>query len=143
MVDWLIDKWFLKPVLELMLWDRKSDRDCVIGMRHLAGSLQQPFQPIPGSLLHIVGFPLKRHLSNRPARLWHRRFRKQEPNDSVVMLTDFLDVPGTVLPVWGCDHYLKSSVSASVRVAEVLEFCQSAATRSSVQAQVEPLRGVV
>ena len=142
-VDRLLNKWFLRPVLRLMLCYRKSDRDSVIGMRHRSRNLNRPFQTISSSLMHIVGFPLQRHLTNRRARLWHRRFRRQEPNDSVVMLTGFLDVPGIVISVWGHDHYLRSSTSASAWVAGVLALFQPTAKHEPVHEHAVLARGAV
>lgn len=142
-VDRLLNKWFLRPVLHLMLWCRKSDRDSVIGMRYRSGSLNRPFQTISSSLMHIVEFPLQQHLTDRRVRLWHRRFRRQETNDSVVMLTEFLDVPGIVIPVWDHNHYLNSSTLASARVAGVLELFQPTAKHEAAHQHAVTARGAV
>jgi hypothetical protein len=55
--------------------------------------------------IHVVGVPLRRHLSSRRAKRWHRRLARWGPNDSVTLLTDVLRWPGKVFPVWGTDHY--------------------------------------
>jgi hypothetical protein len=71
--------------------------------------------------VQIVGFPLRKHLSCWRARLWHRRFRSLGPNDSVMLLTDLLDTPGTVIPIWGADHYLKGPLDTSQLVASIVQ----------------------
>ena len=75
----------------------------------------------------------------------HRQFRQQGPNDSLVMLVDFLDVPGIVICVWDFDHYRKFSRSVSARVAGILEPFQPTARREPepVQDHAVPARGVV
>jgi hypothetical protein len=142
-VDKLFNKWFLGPVLRLMLWYRKSDRGSGFGMRYRSGSLNRPFQTISSSLMPIVDFPLWQHFRNRRAPLWHRLFRRQETNDSVVMLTDFLDVPGNVIPVTDHDHYLKYSTIASERVAGVLELFQPMAKNEPAHQRAVTARGAI
>ncbi|MCA9137400.1 MAG: hypothetical protein KDB00_11595 [Planctomycetales bacterium] len=106
MADWLLDRWRLRPILNLMCWKLGADKQAVRDLRHAPGSSHQVFQQIP--CIHVAGFPLQRHLSNWRSRLWHRRLRSTGPNDSVVLLEDLLGVSGTVLPIWGADHYLKT-----------------------------------
>lgn len=106
MADWLLDRWRLRPILHLMCWKHGADQQAVRDLRHRASASYKDFPRIFS--IHIAGFPLQRHLSNWRSRLWHRRFRKIGPNDSVVLLEDLLEIPGIVVPVWGADHYLKS-----------------------------------
>lgn len=127
----LLDKWFLRPVLSLMLWYRKSKQDSVAGMRHRTrNSLSIQFRAACCTSLDSR----YRNISQIVAHFGsHRRFRQQAPNDSVI------------IPVWGCDRYLKSSMSASARVAGVLELFQPAFRRppEPVQDQAVPAGGVV
>ena len=70
------------------------------------------FPPIPPHLraIHIVGFPLQRHLSNNWARRGHARLAALGPNDGGgILLHDVTRLPGDVYPVWGADHYLNPS----------------------------------
>ena len=52
--------------------------------------------------------------------MWYQRFRRDGPNDSVVMLADMLRLPGVVIPVWGTDHYLRGRWKVSQAVARIV-----------------------
>jgi len=73
--------------------------------------------PWPGALecaphlrvLHVVGFPLQRHLTAPLMQRGHRRLSPFGPNDGTIVLADVLALPGVVYPVWGADHYLRPS----------------------------------
>ena len=41
-------------------------------------------------------------------------------DDSVILLEDLLDVPGTVVPLWGSDHYLKSDWNLSQTLQRII-----------------------
>ncbi len=56
--------------------------------------------------VHVVGFPLERHLTSPLARRGYQRLAPLGPNDSVILLGDVLLLPGLVYPIWGADHYL-------------------------------------
>ncbi len=127
----LLDKWFLRPVLSLMLWYRKSNQDSVAGMRHRTrNSLSIQFRAACCTSLDSR----YRNISQIVAHVGtYRRLRQQAPNGSVI------------IPVWGCDRYLKSLMIASARVAGVLELFQPAFRRppEPVQDQAVPAGGVV
>lgn len=58
--------------------------------------------------LHVVGFPLKRHATNRLARGNFARLEPHGPNDAAgIMLGDACQWPGLLYPIWGTDHYLR------------------------------------
>jgi hypothetical protein len=71
--------------------------------------------PWPGALdaaphldvIHVIGFPLQRHLSTPLMRRGHRRLSPLGPNDGTILLEDVFHLPGRVYPVWGADHYLR------------------------------------
>ncbi len=59
-------------------------------------------------VVHLVGFPLDRHVVNRLSRRNHARVRPYGPNDGGgVLLADTVRWPGLLYPVWGADHYLR------------------------------------
>lgn len=134
MADWLLDRRRLRPAYWYMQWKHASDMQAVRDLRTndngrargdgVLPLLNQndsapPWADIP--TFHIAGFPLRRHLSGLRARLWHRRLSRDGPNDSVVMLESLLDAHGTVIPVWGADHYLKSSWDSDRAVATIVD----------------------
>jgi hypothetical protein len=55
--------------------------------------------------MHVVAVALPRHARTRYARISHRAFAPWGPNDGVLLLEDLLTLPGTLLPIWGTDHY--------------------------------------
>ncbi len=121
MADWLIDRWWLKAVGHFMCWRHGADRQAIKDLRTIGSPLTKSMPPRTFPCLHLVGFPLRHHLSCRRSRLWHQRFCDRGPNDSVVMLDDFLVMPGTVIPFWGADHYLNSGRNESAIVANLVE----------------------
>jgi hypothetical protein len=73
------------------------------------GLLNGPLR-IPAHLkvVHLYGFPLRRHLRRPLSRRGHRRIAPLGPNDGGAnLLADLLDLPGAIYPVWGADHYLR------------------------------------
>src|SRR5262249_21171787 len=77
--------------------------------RRPGGPLYGAFAVPPGlRVVHVVGFPLARHLGGARARRGYRRVAPQGPRDGGgFLLGDVGRLPGTVLPVWGADHYLR------------------------------------
>lgn len=133
MANWLLERKRLRPAFWLMRWKHSADIQAVRDLRSgnaerlpaLARRLCEEFAAkIP--IFHLVGFPLRRHLSCFRAKLWHRRFRRYGPNDSVVILEDLLDAPGVVVPVWGADHYLRSSWDSAAALTEICKACAPA-----------------
>ncbi len=68
----------------------------------------EPALPPRFRLVHIVGFPLQRDLTTPMARRAYRRLQTLGPSDGGgIMLADAARFPGTLLPIWGADHYLQ------------------------------------
>jgi hypothetical protein len=121
MANWLLDRWRLRPTLKMMLWYHQADKQTLADLRYGTEQLlDSPFRETQFPLIHVAAFPLRRHLSCWRARLWHRRFRRQGPTDSVVMLEDLLRVPGIVIPVWGSDHYMRSGWDVADAVSRII-----------------------
>jgi hypothetical protein len=87
------------------------------------GPLSAPLR-LPDSLrlINLVGFPLKRHLSNAFIRRCHQFISPGGPNDGGVLLTDACQLPGSLYPVWGADHYLRPDVRARAILAAVFTY---------------------
>lgn len=85
----------------------------------------QPISPwsFPPHLkpIHVVGFPLRRHLSSPLARRGHRRLASLGPNDSAGnVLAEVVRRPGTIVPIWGADHYLRPGGPESAQLVRKL-----------------------
>ena len=73
-------------------------------------------------VLHVVGFPLQRHLSTPLARRGQRRLAPLGPSDGTILLGDVLSLPGRVYPVWGADHYLRPQSGRDMRQSDGRHF---------------------
>jgi hypothetical protein len=84
------------------------------------GPLAAPLKlPDTLRLVSLVGFPLRRHLSNGFMRRCHGFIAPQGPNDGGVLLADACRTPGLLYPVWGADHYLRPDARAAAILAAV------------------------
>jgi hypothetical protein len=95
-------------------------------LREIAASPQHPLSAplrLPASmrLINVVGFPLRRHLTNRFMRQCHQRVSRQGPTDGGLLLADACHLPGTLYPVWGADHYLRPEARARQIISAILE----------------------
>ena len=94
-------------------------------------------------VIHVVCFPLRRHLVHPWAARAYERVAPFGPNDGGgFLLSDVVNLRGTVFPVWGADHYLQPAwdvvtllrrvfIEALSPAAEVRQANQSAAQPSS------------
>ena len=109
LLTWLSSKTLRCLGVRLLL---RLRRQCFADLNELRGGpgspLDSSFTPPPHiRVIHVLGFPLQRHLSNDWARRGHARLAPLGPNDGGgILLADALRLPGEVLPVWGADHYL-------------------------------------
>jgi hypothetical protein len=59
-------------------------------------------------IYHVIGFPLRRRMTNPWAQRAHRRLEAWGPSDGGgILLGDAVRWPGTIVPLWGADHYLQ------------------------------------
>lgn len=67
-----------------------------------------PAVPAHLRVVHVAGFPLRRHLRHRWAPRGYERLAPLGPNDGGgILLGDLARLPGVVFPIWGADHYLQ------------------------------------
>ena len=59
-------------------------------------------------IIHIVGIPLLSHVEPMLVKRY-KTLAEVGPNDGIILLQDLLHVPGNVYPVWGVDHFLRTS----------------------------------
>lgn len=59
-------------------------------------------------IMHIIGVPISSHLQPMLIKRY-QRLARFGPNDGIINLSDFLEIPGHVYPLWGSDHFLRLS----------------------------------
>jgi hypothetical protein len=101
------------------------------------GALLDPPLKLPPGLtaVHVVGFPLRRHLSCRWARRGYRRLEPLGPSDGGgILLADAASRPGVVYPVWGADHYLRLGSRLRPLLGQLLRYVEQEASCSATNA---------
>jgi hypothetical protein len=72
-------------------------------------------------LIHVIAFPLRRHLRHPWAPRAYERLAPLGPNDGGgILLDDARHFPGVVCPVWGADHYLEPAWDVSPFLRNVI-----------------------
>lgn len=83
---------------------------------------QWPDLPPGLQIVHIHGFPLRRHLNHPWAAKAYKRLAALGPNDGgSVLLADIARWPGIVFPLWGVDHYMQPRHDITARLSRVLQ----------------------
>jgi hypothetical protein len=110
LADWLLSRKLRSFFLRPFFWFRGHSFNVIEELSQRIGAPLRGRAILPKHLkaIHVVGFPLRRHLSNALMRRGHRRLTPFGPNDGVMALADVCTFPGAVYPVWGADHYLRS-----------------------------------
>jgi hypothetical protein len=106
-VAWLLERRLPTLIYRFLFWRRGRDFQFIRDLdRRPPGPLDVPLHVPPWlRTVHIVGFPLRRHISTRRMAAWHRRLAPWGPNDGAAVLADSCLAPGAVVPVWGADHF--------------------------------------
>jgi hypothetical protein len=115
--------WRLLPI-RLLFWLRGYHYAALADLeRRPGGTLDFAVQPPAGlRVVHVVGFPLARHLTSALAGRGYRRMAPLGPNDGgPILLADVLRLPGLVYPFWGADHYLRPAWDVRGLVARLLQ----------------------
>lgn len=110
LVGWLFASRLRTWWFRLLFWIRGYDFAVIGELARGPGTPLSRDVRLPPHLqaIHVVGFPLVRHLSNRLARRCYRRVQHLGPNDGAgIVLADVCRLPGHLYPVWGADHYLR------------------------------------
>jgi hypothetical protein len=147
LVNWLERQPLRRLGVRLLLRLRAQRYDVLKELAHGPGTLLQPWPVLPDGLrfIHVLGFPLRRHLTHPWAPRAYERLADLGPNDGGgILLADMIDYPGVVLPVWGTDHYMQPRFDAtallrSVLVEAINGLCEPLqATRSATQPSTPP-----
>jgi len=64
-------------------------------------------------VIHIAGFPLPSHVEPLLVKRY-KALAEFGPNDGIILLQDLLYIPGNVYPVWGVDHFLRTSNMSAI-----------------------------
>lgn len=112
MADWLLSASLLARANRFVYRIRGRSLDFLTDLRRQPGCALDFPLTLPSHLraVHVVGFPLRRHLQNGLVRRCHARLAAFGPNDGSMLLADAPGWPGQLCPVWGADHYLRPRV---------------------------------
>jgi hypothetical protein len=109
LVEWLRRRPFRWWAVRLLLWWRRHPWETLENLRHGPDTPLVVWPVLPAHLrvVHVCGFPLRRHLAHPWSSRAYARLAPLGPNDGGGnLLSDALSFPGVVCPVWGADHYL-------------------------------------
>jgi hypothetical protein len=143
LVAWLRSQLFRRWGVRLLLWLRGQRYSVVEELRHEPdGPLATwPAIPLHLQMVHVVSFPLRKHLAHPWAGRAYQRLARLGPNDGGgVLLADVGKLPGIILPVWGADHYLQPAwdVASLVRRIFAEAFSFSVDERQTNQSTTHP-----
>lgn len=122
MADWLVSPHLLARANRFIYRIRGRSLAFLSDMQRYPGCALDFPVTVPAHLhaIHVVGFPLRRHLRNGLARRCHTRLEAHGPNDGSILLADVSQWPGQLCPVWGADHYLRPQASERPLLAALL-----------------------
>jgi hypothetical protein len=126
-VTWILSRRIPRLIARALFWWRGREMQFLYDLNRIGeGVLDFPLS-LPSHLraIHVVGFPLRSHLSIPRARTWHRRLTSEGPNDGATILLDACQLPGIVYPVWGADHYAVDRVEWNTFTHRVLQYFES------------------
>lgn len=107
LADWLLAQTLRSLCIRIFAWWRGYPFHVLHQIRR-AEHVDDSAWPRHLRAVHLVGFPLRRHLRNPWAERAHRRLEPWGPNDAGgILLADAVRWPGTIIPLWGADHYLR------------------------------------
>lgn len=68
--------------------------------------------PADIEMIHIVPIPHSSHIQQKLSQKYYKTL-SHGPNDGLTPITDILDLPGHIYPVWGCDHFMRISAMST------------------------------
>ena len=126
-VTWTLARKIPTLVARAIFWWRRRNPQFLNDLDRRPGAPLDCDLYVPSHLkiIHVVGFPLRHHLSNNHSRTWHRRISEFGPTDAATVLIDSCKLPGIVLPIWGADHYSVEQVDWEKLTQCVLRYLES------------------
>ena len=86
---------------------RGGTGDALFQMARTHAIARAPLMPLPQiDVVNVVPLPLPSHLPRETLRSFER-LQSEGPNDGFVAFWDAV-APGSIYPVWSCDHYLRT-----------------------------------
>jgi hypothetical protein len=147
LVAWLRRQPLRRVGVHLLLWARGQRYSTVEELDHESGMLLAEWPSLPPHLriIHVLGFPLRRHLAHPFAPRAYERLAPLGPNDGGgILLGQMIKIPGIIFPVWGADHYLQPASDATSLLRQVFvsamtsEDAERHATRCAIQPSAPP-----
>jgi hypothetical protein len=126
-VEWLVQSNMRMLVYRTLFWWKGLRFEPIRDLRRSPGAALDFPLHLPEHIcaIHVIGFPLRAHLSNRLTRTLHGRSAAYGPNDGALLLSDTLRMPGFVYPIWGADHYLRPSWDLRSLASALLRYLAS------------------
>ncbi len=127
MADWVLASRLRTYFFQAQFWLQKRDFKLIVDLRHKSylNCNLPPRSPVNLKILHIVGFPLRRHMTTPFSRFCHSKLSIYGPNDGTISLSDLHTWPGKIYPVWGADHYFRPEGRAREIVAAIFKYLAS------------------
>jgi hypothetical protein len=121
LVAWLKRRPWRSMLVWIYCWWRSYRWSILAELQRCPGRVAALPLPEQIPLVHVLGFPLCRHLSSPLARRAFARLTPLGPNDGGGnLLADALGWPGVIFPVWGADHYLRPNWDVDDLLARLL-----------------------
>jgi len=111
LANWLLSHWWRSLLIRAFAWWRGYSFDVLYEIKRDGNERLERGLAWPSHLrvFHVIGFPLRGHLQNPWAKRAHRRLEPHGPSDGGgILLADAVRWPGTIIPLWGADHYMQS-----------------------------------
>jgi hypothetical protein len=116
-----------------LLRRRKQDPQMFLDLLHGPGTpLWPPTRLAPGLLaVHVSAFPLRRHfapaVSNNGEKWWLRLIKGMKldrygPHEGAGLLSDLLNEPGEIYPVWGVPHWIGAPWGMETLLPRALDY---------------------
>jgi hypothetical protein len=125
LANWLAGQHWRLPLIRFFFWYHGYHCSALRQLERGPGGLLN-FELRPPrhlQIVHVVGFPMTRHLSSPLAGRGHRRIGPLGPNDGgPILLADLRRLPGLIYPVWGADHYLRPARDTGSLVSRLLNY---------------------
>jgi hypothetical protein len=120
MADWVMASRWRTFFCRTKFLFQKRDFQFITELCHgrFSSSPLSPESPIRA--IHLIGFPLARHMTTRFSRFCHRTLTEWGPNDGTTSLSDVSKWPGEIYPVWGADHYFRPEEVARSLITALL-----------------------